>query len=971
MAEETLLLRLRIQADAKNAKTINDLIKQNKELAKLIKEAPREGEAGYKKFEETLKDAKKRFAENRAEILKFNKELRTGNKETEVAEDSLKGLSKSLKGLENQYKSLTAQERKTARGKELQKNIIRTRKELLRAEKAIGDFRRQVGNYTRTLVGLSSGFGSVAVSVGQLKSLLGGIPALFNSASTSAKAFLLTLGPIVAAIGLIGAALSRFQGVIDGFKSALSGVGAAFDVIVERIGRSASAFSKLLSLDFKGFANDIKDAFSGIGDEIQNDFQQAQELSNRLQALRDREIESRTQIAQLEVDISEARRLSQEAEKTNRSEAIKQLDEAIRLTQQRADIEQGIAQERAEALRQQVELSDETTRVEERSKLADAEVALINIEKKLNDELRGLIRRREQLATTQDNANKKQLSGLQALQAEQTKLTNNLKEQILAGEDYADTLERLREVTIEITNVEQTFQELTSSLTGTIEAQQGSIAAYNQEINDLTKELENTNTESEEYAMLQKQILVLEQQRAAATGELTTSIEELNKVQEQSLAILEDAETELRLRQQAQQQIQALTGSAEEIAKRRLEIERDLELQLRQIRINRIQDQQEILQQELLDIEMNLDAQLELYADNEIKKQEILLAAQNARDRIRQQELKLEKELLDISKKNFDEAEKEKTKSTKEEEEKRKRLRDLAVDTSFAAASKIVELFNVLQQQQTQKQEEEINRREEDALKEAELLGKTEEEKQEIREKFEKEREVLQKRAAEERKAIALAQAVIDTASAVVNALSTPPAPNIAFAASAAALGALQIAIIAATNFAQGGLVQAVELEDGRIVNTPNIPALSNGDNLLATVKIGEAVINEQQIERLGGSAAMAAAGVPGFSTGGKVDLGEINKAHGYATGGFVPRFSNSVIKARAMQSGGLATNSQAQSIQTIMQQQNEQLIQGIKQAVAEGAALGSKQGIEDADINAQIARNNERKNRRSFNESV
>lgn len=969
--EEVLLLKLKIQADAKNAKTINDLIKQNKQLAKVLKDAPKEGTKAYEEQREVLEAARKQYAKNRQEILKFNKELRTGEKETEAASDSMKGLSKNLKNLEKQYKSLTAQERKSAKGKELQKSIKATRQELLKAEKAIGDFRRQVGNYTRTLAGLSTGFGTVLVNIGAFKSALAGIPALFNSASTAAKAFLLTLGPISIAIAAITFALSKFQGVIDTFKSFIAGISATFDVLVERIGRSASAFSKLLSLDFQGFADDFSSAFSGIGDEIQNDFNQAQALSRALQELRDREIASRTRLAQLEVDISEARRLSQESEKKDRNEAVRQLDEAIRLTKERAELEQGIARDRATALREQVNLSNETTRAEDQSKLADAEVQLIQIEKRLNDELRGLIRRREQLASAQDKQNKNQLTGLKLLQQQQAKLTEQLKEQILAGDDYSATLTELREVIAQLLAVNEKFSELTENTTEEITAQKGSIQAYNEEIAKLNEELERTNTESEKYAELQRQILQLESQRAVAIGELATSLQELNRVQEENLATLEDTETELRIRQRAQEEIQALTGTAQEVAEQRAAIEMQLQMQLRQVRANRIQDEQEDLDQQLQAVQETLNQELQLYADNELKKQELLLTAQGKRDEIRKRQLELEKELLDISKKNFDESEKAKTKSVKEEEERRKQLRDLAVDTSIQAASKIVELFSVIQQQQTEKQEEEITKREEAAIKEAELTGKTEEEKQEIRAKFEKEREELQKQAAIERKAIAIAEATIDIAGAVIKSLNSPPPANVALAASTAALGAIQLAIIAATNFATGGLVQPVELEDGRIVNAPNIPALSNGDNLLATVKIGEAVINRNQIQRLGGDAAMAAAGVPGFARGGKVDMKEIEKVHGYASGGYIPKFSQNVIAAKAMQNGGLATPNQQNSIQGIIEQQNSILLQGIEDAVAKGAAKGSKAGLENANLKGQLDRENEREQRRSNNESV
>jgi hypothetical protein len=69
--------------------------------------------------------------------------------------------------------------------------------------------------------------------------------------------------------------------------------------------------------------------------------------------------------------------------------------------------------------------------------------------------------------------------------------------------------------------------------------------------------------------------------------------------------------------------------------------------------------------------------------------------------------------------------------------------------------------------------------------------------------------------------------------------------------------------------FAGGGKVQ--RQRPGRITMAPNIPTQPNGDNILATLKVGEVVLNEEQQRLLGGSRAFSRVGVPGFATGGKV----------------------------------------------------------------------------------------------------
>lgn len=959
--EEILLLTLKLQQDSKNAKTINELTKANKQLAKVIKDAPKEGTEEYKKLEKQLESAKKQYAQNSAEIKKFNKELKTGEKEAKASETSLKGLSKTLKGLEKEYRLLTKEQRKAADGRKLRSEIKRTRAELLKAEKGIGDFRRQVGNYTRAVVGLSGSMGALAVSVGTLKTALFSLGAGFRSASSGAKALLLSLGPISIAITAITAALSQFQGVIDRVKSIFAGLGTAVDVIAERVGRFGLAFEKLVTLDFEGFANDVKAAFSGIGDEILRETAAAIQLSDQLQQIRRDRARNLVEDARLEVAIANARRRSQEIEKTDRLGALSAINEAIDLTNEKYEAQIDLAERNVNALRAQVELSAETTRIEDIERLAQAERELILLRKQEADAERGLIRRRNTLS----KINKKEINELEELKKRQAELTKEIKLQLLTGKDATANLEEFAFVTSKLLEVETKFSELTDQSKKSTDAQTGSIAAYNAQLAILNDRLDKTNIESKEYEEIQNQILQVEAKRAAALGNVSKQLDILNEQQRKNIAQLEDAETELRLREEAQRQIEAITDFTEKGAKQRLEIEEKLVSDIRTVRENRVRDQIEALNEERNNIEKDLSNQLKIYSDNEEKRNEIIIQAQNERDELRKKELELEAELLDIAVENYKESEKQKTKSTKDEEAKRKEARNLAVETSLEATSKIVELFAIIQEQQTQKQLEEIDTREAAQLKEAELAGKTEAQKQEIREKFQAEREELEKRAANERKAIALAEAAIDIASAVIKSL-----PNAPLAAAAAALGAIQLGIIAATNFANGGLVQPVELESGKIVNTPNIPSLSNGDNILATVKVDEVILNKQQQNALGGPSAFAAIGVPGFARGGRVDFGDIQKASPFSNGGLIPRF-NSSIKAKAFATGGIAELEANQSSNEFIQAQNEAFFARIESAVAKGSFVGSKEGLENADIKNQIDRENEREQRRSNNATV
>jgi hypothetical protein len=86
------------------------------------------------------------------------------------------------------------------------------------------------------------------------------------------------------------------------------------------------------------------------------------------------------------------------------------------------------------------------------------------------------------------------------------------------------------------------------------------------------------------------------------------------------------------------------------------------------------------------------------------------------------------------------------------------------------------------------------------------------------------------------------------------------------------------------SQFFGGGKVQPVKLSDGKIVATQNIPELSNGDNILATVRKGEVVLNERQQKDLGGDDTFKRIGVPGFAGGGTTDN---RKYFTYANGGY------------------------------------------------------------------------------------
>ncbi len=125
----------------------------------------------------------------------------------------------------------------------------------------------------------------------------------------------------------------------------------------------------------------------------------------------------------------------------------------------------------------------------------------------------------------------------------------------------------------------------------------------------------------------------------------------------------------------------------------------------------------------------------------------------------------------------------------------------------------------------------------------------------------EKKQEEIIKKFARKQKAVAISQAAIRGGLAILRIASDVPKADFGVTtailiAAQAALTATTIAAIASQKFADGGRMPGVyDKKD-------NIPVLLSGD---------ETILTPNQRENLGGAAAMRAAGVPGYFSGGAI----------------------------------------------------------------------------------------------------
>lgn len=129
------------------------------------------------------------------------------------------------------------------------------------------------------------------------------------------------------------------------------------------------------------------------------------------------------------------------------------------------------------------------------------------------------------------------------------------------------------------------------------------------------------------------------------------------------------------------------------------------------------------------------------------------------------------------------------------------------------------------------------------------------------------EAEAAAKKRAKQEKGLAILQSIVNGALAVTKALITGGIPG---AIATGIFAAAQTATIAAQPLATGGVVG---ITGRRVSDRQNIPTQRNGDNVLATVKRGEVVLNQRQQAALGGARTFRSIGVPGFRNGGPVGV--------------------------------------------------------------------------------------------------
>ena len=221
-------------------------------------------------------------------------------------------------------------------------------------------------------------FTMMGVSLNGVKAAFGKIIPIAKTMFGTIKAGIIStgIGVLLIAFGTLMTWLTKTKKGAEVLEKAFSGIGAAVNVIVDRITKFASAVGKLFSGDVKGALRGITSAFTGIGDEMSREIRLAVELKGKLQSLNDAERELNVEFAKRRAEIEELKMISEDLTNTDkvRLDAAKK---AFKIENDLLNKNINLKETAVEIQRTQNGLSENMA--EDLDALADKEIALANI----------------------------------------------------------------------------------------------------------------------------------------------------------------------------------------------------------------------------------------------------------------------------------------------------------------------------------------------------------------------------------------------------------------------------------------------------------------------------------------------------------------------------------------------------------------------------------------------------------------
>lgn len=501
-------------------KNIADTRKENKDLTtsidalnkkeadgiKLTKEESDKRETLTKKLHQNQIE----LAKNQITLSKLKNEQKANIKVVQNEQSAYDALSAKLNIARKRAKDIGVQY--GINSKEFKKaalNVQQMDKQLKRVDGTLGQHQRNVGGYTEALNNLSPGFNSVS----QMGTKFLGVLKLI-----AINPIILILTGIVAALAAITAAFKKTQRGAELFQRISAGISAGFQVLTDLLAKvadmlisafndpigSIKEFGRLLKENLinrfeaiGGFIGAIATAFKGewanafeqaktaaiqlatgldetqqnkfaesiknVANEIKEEAKAAFELEQRLQNLKQLEIDTIRNRAELRRQIEESRE-SARNENLTLAERINYIKDAQDKTKELFDLEKSFARERAQIIADQVALGESSQeeikeREEAFARVDELAAAQARQQKRLLEEYNSLykkaIKEREEIQVLEINTFEENLKRKdELLQIYSDEEINKLQKRVqLGGEIRQQDIEKQKEQTQIITSL--------------------------------------------------------------------------------------------------------------------------------------------------------------------------------------------------------------------------------------------------------------------------------------------------------------------------------------------------------------------------------------------------------------------------------------------------------------------------------------------------------------------------------------
>lgn len=286
-------------------------------------------------------------------------------------------------------------------------------------EKSLGNVEKGVQGTSKATAGLTNQLDKMTGgAVTGLRNFASGLKTGVAGLKTFKGALAATgIGALVIAVGTLISYFTNTKRGAEQLAKATAALGAAFDVIKDRISALGGALVKFFTGDFKGALEDVQDAFTGITDEIIREAGAARDLQDAMNSLKDAERGFIRQRAETNKAIAETR-LRVEDETLSYEERIGALEEAIALEEQTVARELELAEERARIIRERIELGesleeDLDAQAEAEARVIELQTASLRTQKRLEGERQSLLLQRQAEQKRIADAEQKALEELQ------------------------------------------------------------------------------------------------------------------------------------------------------------------------------------------------------------------------------------------------------------------------------------------------------------------------------------------------------------------------------------------------------------------------------------------------------------------------------------------------------------------------------------------------------------------------------